>query len=466
MAVTLLGMFMAVLDGMIIGIALPTITGYFNADIALSQWTMTAYLVAMTSTMLIFGKLSEYTGKERMFLAGIAVFTAGSLGCALVPTLPLLILMRVVQGIGAAMAVSIAMAIIIGLFPYKEHGKAMGALGATIGIASLMGPVLGGFLTDLAGWQSIFLINIPLGVILLLIGIWSMNLKKPASGELKMDRAGAAGLILGISGLIFLPGTIAKGYSDCNATVISGLVCLAGLMIFYISEKKHPEPLLDLSVFSERDFILPVVSMVLFFTVVFMVNVSVPFYLEEAVGFSPSQAGLAFMVIPGVVVVGSPLAGRLYDRYQSKHYTATGLVIAALALSAFAFFAETRDIKLVIPALAVFAAGYALFQSPVNVEIMRGLSPAKSGIASSLSSTGRHFGMALGVAVASVIFSVQFSNAGFNEMFSGAGPEIFEAATTTSMVVAAIICLLATLPLIIRSGKNKGEITFNEYKEV
>ncbi|WP_062399455.1 MFS transporter [Methanogenium cariaci] len=213
MAVTLLGMFMSVLDSMIIGIALPTITEYFHADIALSQWTMTAYLVAMTSTLLIFGKLSEYTGKERMFLAGMGVFTLASLGCALAPTLPMLIALRTVQGIGAAMAASIAMALIIGLFSYKEHGKAMGALGATIALASLTGgPVLGGFLIDLSGWESIFLINIPFGLLLLVTGgVCSMDLKKPATGQIQMDWCGAAGLVMGISGLMFFLGIVAGG---------------------------------------------------------------------------------------------------------------------------------------------------------------------------------------------------------------------------------------------------------------
>lgn len=196
MAVTLLGMFMSVLDSMIIGIALPTITEYFHADIALSQWTMTAYLVAMTSTLLIFGKLSEYTGKERMFLAGMGVFTLASLGCALAPTLPMLIALRTVQGIGAAMAASIAMALIIGLFSYKEHGKAMGALGATIALASLTGgPVLGGFLIDLSGWESIFLINIPFGLLLLVTGgVCSMDLKNPQPDRYRWTGAVQQGL--------------------------------------------------------------------------------------------------------------------------------------------------------------------------------------------------------------------------------------------------------------------------------
>ena len=452
MAVTLLGMFMSVLDNMIIGIALPTITAYFHAEIALSQWTMTAYLIAMTATLLIFGKLSEYTGKERMFLAGMGLFTLASLGCALAPTLLVLIVLRTVQGVGAAMAVSIVMALIIGLFPAGEHGKAMGTLGATIAVASLTGPVLGGFLIELAGWQSVFLINIPFGLLLLVLGLWSMDLTKPASGQIPMDWGGAAGLVVGISGLMFFLGSLSGGASQSAALMASGLAAVAGFVLFYQSVTTHPNPLLDLSVVSVRAFILPVASMVLFFTVVFMVNVSVPFYLEEAVGYSPSQVGLVFLVIPAVLAIGAPLTGRLYDRYPWKHYMPVGLGIAALALFAFAGAIRAGETGLLVPVLAIFAAGYALFQSPNNTEIMRSLPPAQSGIASSLSGTGRHFGMALGVAITAVIVSVQSSLAGAGGAGAGAGagPEMFVSVSATNMAIAAAVCLAAAMPLILR----------------
>ena len=159
--------FMAVLDGNVVNIALPTITTYFGVEVTYSQWVVTAYLVTLTSLLLIFGRVSEFVGRGRMFILGFVVFTLGSLACGLSPGLPALILFRVIQATGAAMLFSISSAIIYQLYPRGEQGKSMGYVGATVAIGSIAGPVLGGFLVDTLGWQYIFLINVPIGAVLI-----------------------------------------------------------------------------------------------------------------------------------------------------------------------------------------------------------------------------------------------------------------------------------------------------------
>jgi EmrB/QacA subfamily drug resistance transporter len=452
MTVALLGMYMAVLDSVIISIALPTITSYFNADIALSQWTMTGYLVAMTAAMLILARLSVSAGKNRMFLSGMAVFTLSSLGCALAPTLPLLIGLRIVQGLGAAMSLSIVMAIIFELYSFSEHGKAMGLLASTIAIASLSGPVLGGFLLDIASWHAIFMINIPIGIILVSFGIYSMELEKPEkSGKGTMDWTGAGSLAAAIATSMIFLGLVAEGTGTGVYAAAALCACVISLALFIKTERRHPHPLLDLSIFSERTFVVPLLCMALFFTALTVMYISLPFYLEGVMDFSPLQVGLVFMLIAAILVVGSPFVGRIFDRSEWKYFTGAGLFVGAIGLFAFAFFAQTMDLTLLIGALIIFTAGFTIFQGPINAEIMRGLPIDKSAIASGLNNAGRQFAMALGSSAASIIFAFQLRQGGYTGVVTGAGPSLIIDATTVAMTVAATLCFAGVVLQVLKN---------------
>jgi len=435
MFVALLGMFMSVLDCVVITIALPTITADFNADLSLSQWTMTGYLTAMTASMLIFARISEYIGKSRLFLAGMAIFTLSSLGCALAPTLAALIALRIIQGLGAAMAVSIIMAIVIELYPFSEQGKAMGLVGGTVALASLSGPFIGGVLLDMAGWSAIFLINIPIGIMLLLIGIRSMDLSKPKPQErLAMDWIGTGSFVVSVISFMMFWGSISNMHANGFSVAALGCMCLISVFIFIRAERTHPQPLLDLSVFAEKAFVVPLLSMILFFAALLGVEVTLPFYLEDIMAFTSSQVGLVFMLIAGILTVGSPLVGRLYDKYRWSYYSATGLTVAAIGLLAFVLLVELADITMLLGALVVFTVGFTIFQSPINTEIMRGMPAKKSSIASALNSTGRHFAMTLGASIASLILSIYSTS--------------IVKATAMSMTAAAALCLIGILLLV------------------
>lgn len=195
MVIILIGILMAVIDGIVVSIALPTITRHFSVPVAESQWTITAYLVTMTSLLLIFGRVSEYTGRTRLFTAGLGIFTVSSLACGLSTTLSLLILFRVIQAIGAAMVFSISGAILFLASPPGEQGRAMGYIGSTVAMGSIAGPILGGFLVDALGWEYIFLINVPIGVLLLAIASRYLKIEERRSETLDMDWVGALSLV-------------------------------------------------------------------------------------------------------------------------------------------------------------------------------------------------------------------------------------------------------------------------------
>jgi EmrB/QacA subfamily drug resistance transporter len=442
MTVAMLGLFMAVLDCVIVSIALPSITSYYQADIALSQWTITAYLVAVTSTMLIFARLSDKWGKNRIFLAGAVLFIAGSLGCALAPTILALISLRIVQGLGAAMLSSLVMAIVFDIYPFSEHGRAMGIVGGIVALASLSGPIIGGFLVEFVGWQSIFLINLPVGVVMTVLGFASMDLERPkTTGPFVMDWTGAGSLVAVIISFMLVLAHLAEGDSDIVSLAVGTAICIAALGLFVRTEKRSPHPIFDLLIFSERNFVAPLLSMTLFFSAVMILYVSLPIYLEGVLSLSPSQVGGVFMLMAGILTVGSPLVGRMYDRVVWKHYTTLGLLIAAFGFVFLAISAQAMDMPLILGALVVFTVGFTLFQSPVNTEIMRGLPLEKSATSSGLNNTGRYFGMAVGAVLASLVYAFQLHSEGYTGVITAAGDALIASATAGTLTAAGVLCI-------------------------
>lgn len=458
MIVTLLAMFMTVLDSVIVSIALPTITAFYKADISLSQWTITGYLITMTATMLVFARLSTVYGKNRVFLTGMIIFTVSSLGCALAPTLPALITLRIIQGLGAAMTISILIAILFDIHPFEEHGKAMGILGATVALASVSGPILGGFLVELSGWKSIFLINIPIGILLVVLGLYSMDLKRPILKEpFIMDWAGAGSLIAALTSFMLAIGFVADGDIVSVPVAACAGICLASLSIFIRTENNHPHPLLDPGIFSHRPFVMPLLSMCLFFTAVMILYISLPIYLEGVMAFTPSQVGGLFVLMAVILTIGSPLVGRAYDRFSWKQYTPAGLLVAAGGFFLFSITANTSDIVILVGALIVIAIGFALIQSPVNTEIMRGLPVEKSAIASGLSSAGRHFAMAVGASVAALVYALQLQGAGYTGVVTSAGPDLITSATSLALAEAGILCTAGVILQVLGKKERNAE---------
>ncbi|MDD4653471.1 MAG: MFS transporter, partial [Methanothrix sp.] len=244
--VILIGILMFVVDAVVVSIALPTMTTYFHASVALTQWIITAYLVSITSLLLICGRISEYTGRSRMFLVGIILFTISSLGCGISSSLSMLILFRILQAAGGAMAFSISAALIFQTFPKGELGRAMGYIGSTIAVGSIAGPVLGGYVVDLLGWQYIFLINVPIGITLLLLAMRYLKIDEIRRERLEMDWIGAGTMIFFMVALMLFMGELASHISLGLRTAAYALMFFGGFSAFIANERIHRRPLLDL----------------------------------------------------------------------------------------------------------------------------------------------------------------------------------------------------------------------------
>lgn len=454
----LTGVLMAVVDGSVVNIALPTITEYFKVNIAQSQMIMTSYLVTLTSLLMIFGKVAEYVGKARLFLLGIFLFTFSSLACGMSTSLNLLVLCRITQATGAAMMFSISAAIIFQAFPRGEQGRAMGYIGATVAIGSILGPTLGGFIVDLLGWKYIFLINVPIGTIQLLLSSRYMRIEDTRSNSLRVDWIGALTLITFIVSLMALLGQLSFSFAFRPAIFALASIFLVSLAVFVINESRNEAPILDLSIFRYKMFVLPCISMILFFVANLMISILGPFYFEGVMGYSASQVGLIYLIIPAIMVIGSPVTGWIYDQHQFRYLAAMGMTIMAISMMLLGYLAGSigSDPRLLLLTFVSMGIGGVFFQSPNNTEIMRALPRSKINIASSFTATIRNLGMALGVSFAGVLVSLQLVNAGYYGTLVEADPALIAATISRVMMLAGILCIIGALVSIYR-GLNSAK---------
>jgi len=443
--IVLASVLMAVIDGTVVNIALPSMTRFFAVDLSASQWTITAYLVTMTSLLLIFGKVSEFVGRARLFFVGIIVFTASSLACGLSVGLPELILFRVIQGAGAAMLFSISSALVFDTTPPAERGRAMGYLGSTVAIGSIAGPIVGGFIVDSLGWQYIFFINIPIGLLLIAAAAVYFRIDEKRTVSLSLDWHGSGAMVTMFVSLIIALGSMADAGEITLTAILSGSVFFLALALFIWHELRCPAPLLNLGVFSHRTFLFPVIAVLLVFIANFMMAVVGPFYFEGVMGYRPSQVGLVFLINPAVMVIVAPIAGSLYDRHPARNYAALGMGITALAFLLLSYCTITRNISGILIAFVLFGVGVGLFQSPNNTAILSALPKEQLSTASSVIATSRNLGMALGVSLGSILLSFQLMAAGYGGDVITADPALLAVSISRIMVVSAILCAVVVM---------------------
>ncbi len=441
LVVVLAGVFMSVLDGVVVTIALPNITSYFRVGVAESQWVVTTYPVIETAFIIIFGKVAERTGKARMFAGGLVVFTASSLICGISSSLELLIVFRVVQGIGAAMLFCIAAAILFQVFRHEDRGKVMGLLGSAVAVAMLAGPAIGGFIVAGLGWQYIFWINVPVGIFAVLLALKTLRLNESIVKHLKMDYVGSALWILAIVTLMLTLGEIASSGGITGLAIVFAATFALSLTGFTIWEKRAPFPLLDVSVFRVRAFTCAGLSMAMFFISSNIVSVVGPFYYEGVLGFGPETVGLIFMILPAVMIFGSPIAGRIYDRTHSRHYSPLGQLVRAgsLFLLAIGFF--WQDMATMIMAFVVMGLGSALFKSVNDTEVMITLPKEQSAVASSVSATFRNLSIPIGTSLGTMLLVFQMGNVELTGAVGNAVASDLAVATTISVLVAGSLSM-------------------------
>ncbi|MEN6342228.1 MAG: MFS transporter [Methanospirillum sp.] len=443
LAVVLAGVFMAVLDGVVVAIALPTITTHFGVNLDSTQWVITAYLLTMTVLLLPAGRISEYTGRAPLFIAGLALFTLASAACGFAPTLAVLIGARIVQAVGGAMVFSISNALIFEAFPVHERGRALGYLGSVVAIGSLASPVVGGSLVEAFGWAYVFFINLPIGVVVVVAALRVLSRAHVRPERFSFDLPGAVALAIALAGLIFCLGDLAASPVLDPAAAAYALVAIAGTAAFVVIERRVKAPLVDLGLFAEPLYVLPVVAMLLYFVATFMLNLIGPFYFEGVMGFSPATVGLVFLLLPAVMVVTAPVAGWLYDRTRFPYLAAVGMGLVAAGYAVAGYAACARLFVPMLGAFLVIGLGSGLFQAPNNTAQMSAVPRRWLGLASAITASGRNLGMSLGVSLGSVLLGALLLGGGYAGPVLAADPVLLASSFGVIGGVGAVLTAIS-----------------------
>lgn len=395
---------MGPIDSSVVNVALPTIRQHFATSMSIVSWVAMAYLLVIGSLTLTFGRLGDMIGYRRVELTGIAVFTVASAVCAFAPSIWVLIAFRAVQAVGAGMFMAMSQAIIISVFPPNERGRALGVNGMLIAVGLALGPSLGGLLLTVWGWQAIFTINIPIGILSFMF-CWSVV---PAPKDLVPQNFDVTGALLGFlflaSGL--LVGSFGQdwGWTSYKAIATAALALAAGAA-FIAWERRVPQPMLDLSLFANRVFAAANFAALTNFISQAAVTFLIPFYLQQVLRLSPAQAGLILTASPLVVLLVAPLSGALSDRLGTRWLAFAGQsIIVGAFLLMLTLTPATRPAD-VFWRLMLFGLGSGLFQSPNNSAVMGNVPRHRLGIGSSVLATVRNVGMVVGIAVAASVFA-------------------------------------------------------------
>ena len=462
-----IGFFMILIDTTIVSVANPAIQRGLKVDsVSDVLWVTSAYLLAYAVPLLVTGRLGDRFGPKNLYLSGLVIFTLASLWCGLSGTLSMLIIARVVQGLGAALMTPQTMAVITRIFPPEKRGAAMGLWGATAGVATLVGPILGGVLVDAFGWEWIFFINVPVGVVAFVLA-WRL-VPKLETHPHRFDILGvvlsAVGLFLVVFGLQegqnYNWGTITGSPFSVWGLIISGVVVLIAFVVW--QRFNRGEPLLPLGLFRDRNFSLANAGITTVGFTITSMSLPLVYYFQLVKGFTPT--GSALMLVPMALLSGilAPFVGRLIDRVNPRYIAFAGMLLLAFALWWYSVLLapDTSIIMLLLPS-AVLGLANAGIWAPLSNTATRNLPPRQAGAGSGVYNTTRQIGAVLGSAsIAALITGRLTANGitGGGGDYSGTQlPAVIRAGFTTAMsqtlllpagvaVIGAVVVLFFAKP--------------------
>jgi EmrB/QacA subfamily drug resistance transporter len=400
LAILCVGVFMLLLDGTIVNIAIPSISTAFKASFSEVEWVMNAYLLVFAVSLITTGRLGDLYGRKKVFLIGLCLFTLASLACGLAPSIGFLIAFRAIQGFGGALMMPNTLSIIANVFPPEERGKAMGFWGGVSGISLAVGPSLGGVLVDAASWRWIFFINVPIGVILLVLALRFVPESTDPTSVKQMDYPGVAVLTFSLFALTF---ALIEGqrYGWTSALILSLFaVAVVGLAFFVWLERRQIQPLMDLSLFKIRTYsVTNGVGLIMSFGMM-GVFFLLPVFLQSVLGYSAIKAGLVMTPLAAVVIIAAPTSGTLSDRIGPKWLMFSGMLIAALGffLTQQAMVVNASWQNFILP-FAISGFGIGMVMPPMTSAVMGSVPPERAGQASGVISSTRQIGSVLGIAV-------------------------------------------------------------------
>jgi len=402
------GVFLSTMDSSMINVALPYIMRSFSSSLAKTEWIVLVYLLTISATLLIWGKISDRLGKGTIYLVGIVIFSFGAFCCYFSPNLGLLISSRFIQGVGASMMMSTGPAIIRLVVPPESIGKWLGSLGIATSMGLMCGPLLSGLILHNFSWKYLFLLNVPISLTVFFLG-WihlAGTLPKYESENSSFDWKGCIlwVILVGLLVLLLNGYFLNSGFSKAAAAFVT-LLCAASL---YFHEIRHPDPLLPILLLRQKYFGVAMLTAALSFSVLFFVLILMPFYLNYILGLSFDKIGYMMMTVPVSLFVVSPIAGRLFDRYGARHLTLLGMLVTGGSIYLLSQLTEHSTLFQIGWRMSLLGCGQSIFLSPNTASVLSKVSIVHTGITAGMLATCRNLGMLIGVAMVGLIFSILY----------------------------------------------------------
>lgn len=421
-------------------VGLPSLTEAFSASFQQVQWVVLAYLLAITTLIVTVGRLGDIIGRRRLFLAGILLFTVSSGLSGVAPNLPMLIFARAAQGLGAAVMMALAMALVGDAVAKEKTGSAMGLLGTMSAVGTALGPSLGGVLIAGLGWQAIFLVNVPLGALAFLLAWRSLpaDRQAPEAEHPGFDVPGT--LLLGFTLAAYaLAMTVSRG-SLCplNLSLLAAAILGAGL--FVLAERRSASPLIRLETLRNPGLAAGLAMSALVSTVMMATLVVGPFYLSRSLGLGAAMVGIVMAAGPVVSALSGLPAGRAVDRLGSPFMILAGLVAMTAGSFALSVLPEMFGVVGYLAAMLVLTPGYQLFQAANNTAVMADVRPDRRGVVSGMLNLSRNLGLVTGASAMGAVFA--FASA---EDVAAASAGTVAAGMRVTFAVAGVLVIGALL---------------------
>lgn len=429
---------MAQLDGTVVNVALPRIGDDLDIGLTSLQWVVNAYTLTLAGLLLLGGSLGDRMGRRKVFEIGVVWFAVASVGCALAPTGEVLIAVRALQGVGAALLTPGSLAILEAVFRREDRAAAVGSWSGFGAIAGALGPILGGVLVGLGsfGWRLAFLINVPLGIAVLIASRRIPETRDPAAAG-RLDITGAALAALGLAGVVFgLTYGPSTGWDLASVTTL--LVGIALVVAFVLFEIRSPHPMLPMSLFRDRTFSAGNVVTFVLYAALAGTFFLLPVQLQQVSGYSPFQAGISLLPMTLMLFLISSRAGRLATRYGPKWLMTVGPVVAGVGLILFSRVgAEAGYVTDVLPAVLLFGFGLSLTVAPLTATVLAAAPDGEAGVASAVNNdVARTAGL---IAVAVLPGLAGITNAAYRN------PDALSAGFDRAVVIAGIAAMVAGL---------------------
>jgi len=432
--------------GSSINIALPSIAKEFSMDAVLLSWVTTSFLLATAVSLVPFGRIADIQGRKRVLKYGTIIYTIASLLSAISPSATALISFRVLQGIGGAMIYCTGIAILTSVFPMGERGKALGISVAATYVGLSLGPPLGGLLTQYFGWRSIFLANVPLGIITIALIFWKLKGEWAEAKGAKFDFTGS--IIYGLA-------LIAVMYGLSIMPAISGVwlivIGISGILIFIKWEMRQESPILNINLFKDNTvFTFSNLTALIHYAATYAVFFFLSLYLQYIKGFNPGYAGIILISQPVAMAVLSPVAGRLSDRLDPRSVASIGMALTTVGLILLIFLNESTSLGFIIAILVLTGTGCAAFSSPNINAVMSSVDKNSYGVASAILATMRQSGQMLSMGITMLILAIYMGRL----QITPESYQLFLKSMQTAFIISAVLCFCGIFTSLAR-GKTR-----------